>query len=273
MIHVNYEPVEFTTFPNGETKMNAESFVTNLSKDKLDIVSFKYENDGDLIRLLFVKEILDMYHSKAVLVILYMPYSRMDRSENGSPFTLKYVTKFINNLSFHEVVVLEPHSDVTPALIDNCEVKYPTDYLLEKAMEEQDFEQKNKGDYLFFPDAGAQKRYHANGWKNLVGYKHRNFETGEIESFQVVGQIPDQPFRAIIVDDLSSYGGTFVASAEQLRKLGATEIYLVVGHAEENILKGKIFETDLIDKVYTTNSIIDIKHAGPRLHIQDVTFG
>lgn len=93
--------------------------------------------------------------------------------------------------------------------------------------------------------------------KPLVGFKHRNFETGKIESLEIVGQvdkITPRPAKAIIVDDLSSYGGTFVATADALREQGISEVYLLVAHAENSIFKGKLFEH--VDKVFTTDSIL-----------------
>ena len=118
MIKVNGKEIEFTKFPNGETNMNHKSFpVTDLKPT--NEVDFKYEEDGDLIKLMFVKKYLDtkQRHANYKLNIYYLPYSRMDRSEDGSPFTLKYVSKFINDLNFDEVVLIEPHSTVSPALI------------------------------------------------------------------------------------------------------------------------------------------------------------
>ena len=270
MILVNKKPIEFTVFPNGETKVNHHSIIDAVGFEEGNIeISFKYESDMDLVHLLFVKSYLDETMKIPVsLVIYYMPYSRMDRAQGLSAFTLKYVTNLINALQFKTVYVLEPHSDVTTSLIDRVIARYPTFNILREAQKEIGFDSEK--DYMFYPDAGAQKRYQIQGQKHLVGYKHRNFETGKIESFQVVGETPSEPFKAVIIDDLSSYGGTFMASAKELRALGATEIYLVVAHAENSILEGSIFKTDLINKVYCTNSIIDLDKANDRLAIYDV---
>ncbi|NRT27906.1 phosphoribosylpyrophosphate synthetase [Clostridium beijerinckii] len=42
--------------------------------------------------------------------------------------------------------------------------------------------------------------------------------------------------------------------------MGATEIYLVVTHCEDTIFDGEILKTDLITKVFTTNSILSKEH-------------
>jgi ribose-phosphate pyrophosphokinase len=253
MILVNGEEIKFEEFPNGETRIVADSF----PKEGYVIqdIGFKYENDSDLIKLLMVKNYINQRQQGdyVYLTIYYMPYSRMDRSENGSPFTLKYISNFINSLGFKKIRVIEPHSDVTPALLNNAESIYINFDLLPKVMEEVGFDREL--DYLFFPDAGAAKRYHSlKGYKQIVGHKDRDFKTGEIKSLKVVGDIDIFPRKVIIVDDLSSYGGTFVHSSESLRKLGVKEVYLLVAHAENSIFKGKLF--DHMDKVFTTNSIL-----------------
>jgi ribose-phosphate pyrophosphokinase len=253
MILVNGEEVKFEEFPNGETRIVSESFPEQ--RYTIQDISFKYENDSDLIKLLMVKNYLNQRQQgcNGQLTIYYMPYSRMDRSESGSPFTLKYISNFINSLGFKKIRVIEPHSDVTPALLNNAESIYINFDLLPLVMEEVDF--NKEVDYLFFPDAGAAKRYHSlKGFKQLIGHKERDFKTGEIKSLQVVGDIDVFPQKVIIVDDLSSYGGTFVHSSKALKKLGVKELYLLVAHAENSIFKGKLF--DNINKLFTTDSIL-----------------
>lgn len=257
MIILNDQKVEFETFPNGETKL-VEDSIKCYAEYFNNFISFKYGNDSDLIKLMLVKQYLDDIEEFAELTIYYMPYSRMDRSENGSAFTLKYIADFINKLNFEKVKVVEPHSDVTPALLNKVEPIYINFDLLPKVMEEVGFDKDN--DYLFFPDSGAQKRYHSlKGYKQLVGYKHRDFETGEIKSLEVVGEIPEKPNKIIIVDDLSSYGGTFLHSGLKLKELGFKEVYLLVAHCENSIFKGKLLKEDSpITKIFTTDTILTL---------------
>lgn len=265
MILLNGKEVEFGTFPNGETlfkKDGLKAFTHNM-------VSFKYENDSDLIKLMMLKGYIDHYSTRNTLTIYYMPYSRMDRSEDYSPFTLKYVADFINSLNFYEVYIIEPHSDVTSALINDVLPLYINFSLVEKVKKEIVFD--DSFDYLVFPDSGASKRYAKMQARNvLVGHKHRNFQTGQIESLQLVGDTSSvvNSSVAVIVDDLSSYGGTFVRTSKELRKLGFSKVYLLVAHAENSIFKGELF--DHVDKVFTTDSILteqDHWNVGDKLHI------
>lgn len=257
MILLNSTLLEFKVFPNGETLMNEKQINGSThTKKETNTISLKYENDSDLIKLMFVKRYLDANKKQSELVVYYMPYSRMDRSEGCSAFTLKYIAEFINMLNFEKITVIEPHSDVTPALLNNCESSFPSVNILHEVKNSINFNDDN--DYIFFPDAGAEKRYSKmiKVKNQLVGFKHRDFRTGKITSLEVLGEVKEKDFKVIMVDDLSSYGGTFILGATKLRELGASKIYLIVGHCEDSIYKGEIFKTDLIDKVFTTNSIV-----------------
>jgi ribose-phosphate pyrophosphokinase len=279
MIILNGKEVEFSTFPNGETLFKKDG----LKKQPYNMISFKYENDSDLIKLMFLKNYLDNYSIRNNLTIYYMPYSRMDRSEDGSPFTLKYVANFINNLKFDYVEVIEPHSDVTCAVLDRSGARMVNYKLFDMVMEEVGFNPQE--DYIVYPDAGAQKRYKFNLFPNiLVGHKERDFATGHIKQLEIVGEKDKEGGKAIIVDDLSSKGGTFVLTAEVLKVIRKfDEVYLLVAHAEDSIFQGTLFtstyqDKPLIDKVFTTNTILDSKWShdwsrakyGDKLKVYDI---
>jgi ribose-phosphate pyrophosphokinase len=271
MIYINGSQIEFKNFPNNETLVN-ETQIKNAISSETNTVGFKYENDKDLIHLMFLKRYLDEHQIKSKLVIYYMPYSRMDRLENDSAFTLKYVADFINSLNFLEIVVIEPHSDVTPALLHNSKALFPSIDIFDKARDMVGFD-INK-DYVYFPDAGAEKRYgkKIGNFKQLVGFKNRDFATGRITRLDILGEASKDGFKVIMLDDLCSRGGTFQLGAEKLKAMGATEIYLVVGHCENTIYDGDIFKTNLINKVFTTNSIITTS-GNEKIKIYDIIGG
>lgn len=274
MIWLNKKELHFSQFPNGESNVYAEDF-KHLVKSS-NTIHFKYESDQDLIHLMFVKKHLDTFVVDYTnLIIFYMPYSRMDRSEKGSVFTLKYVAEFINELGFCKVTTIEPHSDVTPAVFKNARSYMINEDLLPKVMDEVGFDKDD--DYLVYPDAGAQKRYAKMfDGHTLVAHKDRDFATGRIKSLELMGD-KDANLTgrtAIIVDDLSSYGGTFLLTAAQLKARGFSKVYLLVAHAETSIFKGNLFDADSpIDKIFTTDSIISTEHnlqQPEKLHVYSV---
>ena len=270
MILINGKNIDFDLFPNNETKMNEKQIDKAVGFEDAHI-SFKYLLDSDLIQLMLLKKYLDSRGGvSGILTIYYMPYSRMDRSVEGSAFTLKYVADFINSLNFKHVTIIEPHSDVTMGLVNNSVARYVTLDIIEKVKHEIGF--ADFADVIFFPDAGAQKRYGSkvNAKYQLVGFKHRDFETGKITDLQVVGDVGELLMRKVlIVDDLCSRGGTFILAAQKLRELGAHQIYLLVGHCENTIFQGEIPKSDLIQGVYTTNSIIAYSDLN-KIHVYEI---
>lgn len=258
MIYLNEQKVEVKKFPNGESLINSDTL--NIKKDELNKIKFKFENDADITHLIFLKGQLDELRTKSSLEILYMPYSRMDRTEGMTVFTLKYLCRLINSLEFEEVLIYEPHSDVCVALLDGVKVINMTKILTEKLLNNIE---GNKNDlYIVYPDAGAAKRYgkQIKYDKVLTANKERDFKTGFINKLDINGEVKGKKFRAVIADDLCSRGGTFILTAEKLKEMGAGEIYLVVTHCEDTIFEGEILKSDLITKVYTTNSILSKEH-------------
>ena len=157
-------------------------------------------------------------------------------------------------MNFDKVIVLDPHSDVSCALLDNLEVNYNVSYYWDEKFNIND-------DFVYmFPDNGAAKKYSEKLLRKptnyIIGNKHRNNE-GRIDTYELVNFQPGIE-KVVIVDDICSYGGTFVAAAKALREQGVKQIDLVVSHCEPNIFKGDIF--DYIDHVYTTDSILDLQN-------------
>ena len=215
-----------------------------------------YDSDSELFAL---QCIVDTLRDKEPLVQItlkmpYIPNARQDRCVSGRIFTLKTFAKIISSMNFCRVKVFDPHSDVSTALIDRVEVMEESHLqFLDVAC--SDIGVSNNYTQIMYPDNGAAKKYGANE-HNIVGYKHRNNE-GRIDSYSFTG-LKENTARVIIIDDICSFGGTFVAAAKALKEKGVKEVCLIVSHCEDNILKGELF--DYIDRVYTTDSICTIEY-------------
>lgn len=245
MIKINGREFKVNKFPNGETIID-KNLITQFSFVR---IWWSYESDSDFMMLYYIKSLLDEHKIDSSLTILYMPYSRMDRVSDEYGFTLKWVSNFINSLNFRDVEILEPHSDVTLALVNNSYSESVTAKYVNLILNE------NLNAKLFFPDAGAQKRY--GGMfeiESLVGFKHRDFKSGNIVDLQVLGLV-NEGDTIIIVDDLCSGGRTFLESAKKLKLLGANKVLLFITHCENTIYNGDLLKTDYVDHIYTTNSI------------------
>lgn len=142
-----------------------------------------------MIAVLFItKHVRRVGADRVNLIMPYIPNARQDRvkSENDV-FTLKYFAEFINNLNFDKVVVFDPHSSVSEALINNIIVESPKPYI-EMVIENVKKEICNENLIAFYPDEGAMKRY--SGMLDTpytFGIKMRNWETGKIEGLDIAG--------------------------------------------------------------------------------------
>lgn len=270
MIKLNGKEVIFERFPNGETLIKTEGFENDLSwisRNRKDIITVKFEDDRDIARLIFLKGYLDdnKRGGEKVLIIPYLPYSRMDRTEGMTVFTLKYLCKLINSLNFDRVVVSEVHSDVSMALLDRAEFLNTTKDILEGLVKDNEVV-LDDDTYIVFPDAGAAKRYgkQIKHDRILVANKTRDFATGKITGLTIQGELKEGS-KCIVVDDLCSYGGTFMFTAKKLKEMGAGDVQLIVAHCENSIFYGDILKTDLISKIYTSNSILNQEHEKIRI--------
>lgn len=265
MIKLNGKEINIVTFPNGERGIKTD----NLKIISKNIVSVLYESDQDIFDLFLIKSHIDDVSFTKVeteLRIHYLPYSRMDRTEGKWVFTLKHLCNLINSLEFNKVVVLDAHSDVSLALLNNVEsvstiLKHTKQTIstVRKASKSEDKEKKLPV-YLVLPDLGASKRYKElfKTVKNkiIVMDKVRDFATGDIIKIAPVNPevITDEQFQILIVDDLCSKGGTFVGTFEALKEFGCKEASLFVAHCEQTIFEGSVPKE--FKFVFTSDTII-----------------
>lgn len=252
MMKMNGQLVEVQFFPDGTPRLNLQ-----LEEAKVR-VEWLYEQNEEMILFYLVHHLREQLAVKEIeLYMPYIPNARMDRVKGRAEvFTLKYFCQWINSLHFDRVVVRDAHSSVSLALLDRvvqedifAQIRVLADELLKE------------GDILFYPDEGSCKRYADQiKFPCCFGMKNRDWETGEIQGLEVNGQVPERPFNVLIVDDISSYGGTFLHSARKLKELGAEKIYLYVTHCENSVLKGELTKCGLIEKIYTTKSIYTGNH-------------
>lgn len=266
MISINYIDIVPKRFPDGTfCLLDIPTDEINSIMDDLEALNFnwKYESEDECILLWYLVNHFKAQAPKDILFRLTLCYvcnARMDRCKNPSEvFTLKYFAKFINSMEFDEVELFDPHSDVSPALFNNCSVISPKSYII-KAMR---CIPKGECEVIpYYPDAGCVRRL--NGMfpgLYLYGEKNRDWKTGEILGLELKGSVDE--VRSIknkvilIIDDICSHGGTFYYSAKELKKaFPDTNIYSYATHTENYFpTLQKAFDEKLIEKHFTTNSL------------------
>lgn len=259
MLELNGKKIETEKFPDG-TLLIKENVPKEYKSERSAAVTWRFENNEELVALIFIVNHLKAHGvSRIHLDMPYIPNARQDRVKSDEDvFTLKYFSEIINWLGFTSVTVLDPHSSVSEALFENIIIKTPAENIARviDGIGEQNL-------MMFYPDEGAMKRYSTLTDKPFAfGIKKRDWSTGQIKGLDVSGAVDMiSGSRILIVDDICSKGGTFYYSAKKLRELGAAEVYLYISHCENSILQGEILTSGLIERVFTTDSILTAEHS------------
>jgi ribose-phosphate pyrophosphokinase len=256
--------IKFTVskFPDGQQSVTIDEAPAFIQGSDVKLYS-RLNNFRDLELIICANQAL---RNMAVSTVsLYVPYfmgARSDRkfSEGSVNYLKQVICPIINAQKFNAVLVLDPHSDVLEACLDNYE-KLDNHTVVKHAL--TDIDNKNGAQeriVLVSPDAGAYKKIFDVAQKfditNVVtAMKHRDIKTGKITHTE----IPDitkygEDHKFVIVDDICDGGRTFIELAKEIRKHNTiSDIYLIVTHGifsagfEE---LGKHFT-----KIYTTNSV------------------
>lgn len=245
-----------TKFPGGEINVKVRGFKTN--PGRVTIIALIKSSD-DLMTVLLLKDAIDRVEPgvSVHLNMKYMPYARQDRvCDRGEAFSLGVVAKIINNSGFDRVYVEDPHSDVTPALLNNCVVLPQHEIIKEYyTTSGQKFKDYCSNALLISPDAGANKKISlvakALGKESFIrADKVRNTQTGEISHTQVYGRVQNQD--CLIVDDICDGGATFIALAKALKFIDAKRVGLFVTHGIFSKGKQHLLDNG-IDDIFVVN--------------------
>jgi ribose-phosphate pyrophosphokinase len=201
-------------------------------------------------------------------IFLHVPYflgSRSDRKfvEGGVNYLKQVICPIINSLNFTCVIVLDPHSDVLEACLNNYE-KVSNDIVVEHSLLSLASRYTNPVGFkpaIVSPDAGALKKIYDvaknnNIEKVITASKVRDIKTSKI----VKTELPETDWAGIsdvlIIDDICDGGRTFIELAKAIRESGFIgTLSLVVSHG--------IFSAGLkplnehFDYIFTTNSVVD----------------
>lgn len=229
------------------------------------LIAHRVNSSDDLVAVLLSADAIRGALPGVTLDLLmpYVPYARQDRRMiPGDPLSIRVLADVINGCGFGEVWVLDPHSDVTTAVIDGCRT-LPIHAYVAAALE------RSGASRVVIPDAGATKR--VSGILGAIGGRAANLATiqatktrdlvdrGRITGMQLAGGGDVAGQVCLIVDDICDGGRTFLELSKLLRGHGAKAVHLYVthgifSHGLEPLLECPI-DGGRLDGVFTTNSI------------------
>jgi len=220
---------------------------------RIDVLLLRPKSMSAFMAALFmVDAMVGRGHPIPELILPLMPGARQDRlnTEGDYLFTARSIARLINDRNFPSVVTLDPHSDVTPALLDHC-----TTIKAAECFKLEGFTRKWAA--VVSPDAGAEKRALAVsqmlGVPLLHGWKHRDIHTGNLSGFGVEPAPDLEGGHVLVVDDLCDGGGTFVGLADVLDQAGFTaDLYVTHGIFS----RGTAPLLERFEHVYCTDSVL-----------------
>jgi len=256
---------KISKFPDGQQTVDITTLLFGGLIDKSVQIKTRLNSFKDLELIICANQLVrDLGAAK---VHLYAPYflgSRSDRKfQNGGVNYLKQVIcPIINSQRFDSVIVLDPHSDVLEACLNNY-VKVSNIELVRWALTQID--NRNGAQYricLVSPDAGAYKKVYdvAKEFdinKIITANKVRDMKTGNILRTEIPVLEQHEDLTYVIVDDICDGGRTFVELAKVIKEGRPTaKVYLIVTHG----IFSAGFKTlnEYIDGTFCSNSYRDV---------------
>jgi ribose-phosphate pyrophosphokinase len=247
---------EIFQFPGGESHINFHPTATQQ-------VAYLQTADGnDLMELAMWADAVKRSAKYASLLV--MPYIPGARADRGVPFGAKVYANFINSMGIDQIISLDPHSDVAPALYERMTI-FPLGKL--------PFFQESKGKYtgVIAPDLGARKRAELIAGRLGVpvyqAMKHRDFATGKLSGFgcEILPKLDANGAAPhfLLVDDICDGGGTFIGLAKTLLDQqqiysGQLDLWVTHGIFSQGVDDlSKFFTT-----IYTTDSHVGASSTG-----------
>ena len=278
LVYQEYSDIDYkiTRFPDGQQSLVILD--NHLSKLEIEIVS-RLNNFLDLELIICATQALKEMGIKEIsLTIPYCIGGRSDRKFTcgGINYVKCVIAPILNSQNYINVNILDPHSDVLEACINNFQKIDIVDTLIENVIRDYESYIPHKSfdnTIIISPDAGSLKRIY-DICKNIqykgnvvVANKHRNVETGKIIATNVQIPVHEANKDIFIIDDICDGGRTFIELAKAIkfsRNLSSIvhpnnygKIYLIVTHG---IFSNGLDELkEYFDGIYTTNSVREIE--------------
>lgn len=253
LLGIEMVPVDFKTFPDGESYIRLEGKVQN--EEAVIVQTTSPPQDSRLIQLAFIADAAKRNGAKKITAVVpYLAYARQDKIFlQGETISIEAVAKMLKAAGIDSLITVNVHQEKALA-----KFSFPAKNLSAISLLAEHFKKKGlKEAFALAPDKGAT--YMAEEAKRVLGgecgylEKHRDRYTGQISFKKKAFDVKRK--TVIIYDDIISTGGTIVAAAKILKELGAKKVYaacvhpLLVGEAEKRILEAGVEEVIGTDSI------------------------
>jgi ribose-phosphate pyrophosphokinase len=258
---------KITHFINSEMKITLP-FHLDLDTKVWLVQSTSNPANDNLMELMLLVDTLRLEGITDINVVIpYFGYSRQDKQHlSGECLSMKMITNVLMNLGVKQIVTCDIHN---AGILEGLSLKV-TDQSTLGVMAAQIYKdlkltpETEKNFIIASPDQGgifrcehfAKNFYSDSSNIKMVSVKkERELTTAHFSSaVELYGDIDRSSI--ILIDDVSTSGGTILNAIELCKSNQVTNVYVVIVHAD--FAKGVVekFENhDLIKKVYTSNTI------------------
>lgn len=262
---------KINNYPDGQSDVQIIDWGKNVNDSYKVRITSRFNSFKDLeLILCATKAFQNLGVKKIELYIPYILGSRSDRkfATGGVSYLRDIIAPIINAQNYATVTVLDPHSDVVEAVINNL-VSVSNVELVKWAFTEMITTFRGHGlqeEFLIVsPDAGALKKIY-NVAKTIdytdeivIASKHRDIATGQILSTEVPNLTQHQGKDFVIIDDICDGARTFIEIAKKIKQElpgdRCGKIFLIVTHGIFSNGFGQL--SQYFDGIYCTNSIVN----------------
>lgn len=260
---------KISRFPDGQQSITLDMVDSDLPNKITVSITSRFNSFKDLEIIIAANQALREF-SYVENVKLNVPYflgARSDRKfEAGTSNYLKTVVcPIINAQNFSRVTVLDPHSDVLEACLNNYH-KHNNHRLVKDALTKIDNKPGAQSRIcLVSPDAGAYKKIfdvakEFNIDRIVTASKVRDIKTGKILRTEIPTLDQHEDLTYVIIDDICDGGRTFVELAKAIKgSRPSAKVYLVVTHGIFSA--GFVTLSEYFEGIYSTNSYSDISNS------------
>ena len=248
--------VEIYKYPDGQVGVQVNNSLD--LREETCVIHARFNTYASIAATLALNQVLrSRIVSRVILSAPYILGGRSDRRFHPyRSFDLKIVADMINSGGFDFVITTDPHSDVTAALINKCEVMSAWEGWIEQIK----FDWSNVT--VIAPDAGSYKKLMS--LDNPFPYKDKvigglKYRDNGVPRVTFAGDVKGK--HCAIIDDICDGGRTFTSTALSLKEAGATKVTLFVTHGIFS--NGTVLPE--VDEIFTTNSYRDF------IEIQDTS--
>lgn len=279
--------IDEVRFNNGEAKIKINETIRNkdvyiisdIGNHSITYEMFGYQNHmGPDEHFADIKRIISAIRGQASSITVVMPLlyeSRQHKRKGRESLDCAIALQELQTLGVKTIITFDVHDpniqNAIPCL--SFENFYPTHTILESFIEKEKLNYDNV--LVVSPDTGAMDRaiYYANMLNTDVGmfYKRRDLSKivdgkNPIVAHEYMGKdVKDK--NVIVVDDMIASGGSMLEVAQELKKRGASKVYLIATFAlfTSGLEKfNKAYKDGLFDMLYATN----LTYINPKLKKQ-----